>query len=63
METQIEKLGEMFSKELENLKKKQTKKNNTISEMKNRLEGINSRITEAEEGTSEDRVFEINATG
>ena len=63
METQIEKLGEMFSKELEDLKKKQTKKNNTISEMKNRLEGINSRITEAEEGTSEDRVVEINATG
>ena len=37
--------------------------NNTISEVKNRLEGINSRITEAEERISdlEDRMVEITA--
>ena len=38
--------------------------NNTIIEMKNALEGINSRITEAEEWISEmeDRVVEITST-
>ena len=38
--------------------------NNIITEMKNTLEGINSRITEAEEQISEleDRVVEINVT-
>ena len=38
--------------------------NNTITEMKNTLEGINSRITEAEEQISdlEDRMVEITAT-
>ena len=38
----IEKLKELFTKDLEKLKNKQTEMNNT-------LEGINSRITEAEE--------------
>ena len=38
--------------------------NNTITEMKNTLEGINSRITEAEEQISdlEDRMVEFTAT-
>ena len=38
--------------------------NNTITEMKNTLEGINSRISEAEEWISdlEDRMVEISAT-
>ena len=38
--------------------------NNTITEMKNKLEGINSRITEAEEWISdlEDRMVEFIAT-
>ena len=38
--------------------------NNTITEMKNILEGINSRITEAEEQISdlEDRMVEFTAT-
>ena len=38
--------------------------NNTITEMKNTLEGINSRITEAEERISdlEDRMVEFTAT-
>ena len=37
--------------------------NNTINEMKNTLEGINSRISEAEEWTSEleDRMVEMTA--
>ena len=47
MEAKIEKMQETFNKDLEDLKNKQM--NNTITEMKNRLEGINSRITEAEE--------------
>ena len=46
METQIENLKEMFDKELANLKSNMT---STISEMKNTLEGINCRITEAKE--------------
>ena len=38
--------------------------NNTINEIKNSLEGINSRITEAEERISdlEDKIVEITAT-
>ena len=48
METKIEKMQEMFNKDLEELQNKQTEMNNTITENKNTLEGINSRITEAE---------------
>ena len=38
--------------------------NNTISEIKNSLQGINSRITEAEEQKSdlEDKIVEITTT-
>ena len=43
----MEKIQETFNKDLEELKSKQTMMNNTISEIKNSLEGINSRITEA----------------
>ena len=42
MEAKIEKMQEMLTKDLEELKKKQAEMNNT-------LEGIDSRITEAEE--------------
>ena len=45
----MEKIQEMFKKDLEELKSKQAVMNNTINEIKNSLEGINSRITEAEE--------------
>ena len=45
VEAKIEKMQEMFNKDLEELKKKQTEMNNTITEMKTTLEGINSRIT------------------
>ena len=49
MEAQTEKLQEMFNKEIEDLKNKPTKKDSTISEMKNTPKGINSRIMEAQE--------------
>ena len=57
----MEKIHEMFHKGLEELKSKQTMINNTTNEIKNSLEGINSRITEAEEWISdlEDEVVEI----
>ena len=47
MEAKTEKMQEMFNKDLEELKNKQTEMNNTITEMKTTLEGINSRKTEA----------------
>ena len=52
----MKKTQEMFSKDLEELKNEQTKMNNA-------LEGINSRITEAEEWINdlEDRMVEITA--
>ena len=58
------KLWEIFNKELEDLKHKQTEMDSTMSEMKNTLEVINSRINEGEERISdmEDRVMEITAT-
>ena len=64
MEANIEKMQEMFNKDLEELKNKQTQMNNTITEMKTKLEGIHSRITEAEERISdlEDRMVEFTAT-
>ena len=63
LEAQIEKIQEMFNKDLEELKNKQTEMNNTITEMKNTLEGITNRITEAEERISEleDKMVQITA--
>ena len=63
MEAWIEKIQEMFNKDLEELKNKQTEMNNTITEMKNTLEGINNRITEAEEQIHqlEDKMVEKTA--
>ena len=63
MEAKIEKMKEIFNKDLEELKKKQIEMNNTITEMKNTLEGINSSITEAEERISdlEDIMVEFTA--
>ena len=52
-EARIEKIQEMFNKDLEELKNNQTEMTNTITEMKNTREGINNRITEAEEQISE----------
>ena len=54
-------MQETFNKDLEELKSKQTMMNNTINEIKNSLEGINIRITEAEEWISdlEDKTVEM----
>ena len=49
----MEKIQETFNNELEELKSKQTMMNNTMNEIKNSLEGINSRIIEAEAQTSD----------
>ena len=56
----MEKIQETFNKDLEELKSKQTI-TNTINEIKNSLEGINSRINEVEEWISdlEDKIVEI----
>ena len=60
----MEKIQEIFNKELEKLKTKQTMMNNKINETTNCLEGINSRITEAEEQISdlEDKGLEKTTT-
>ena len=45
----MEKIQETFKKDLKELNNKQTVVKNTISEIKNSLEGINNRITEADD--------------
>ena len=49
LENRKDKIQESINKDLEKLKNKHTETNNTITEIKNTLEGINSRISEAEE--------------
>ena len=49
LESKMEKMQESINKDLEERKNKHTEANNTITEIKNTLEGINSRISEAEE--------------
>ena len=48
--TRIERMQEMFNKDLEEIKKSQLKMNNAINEIKITLEGTMSRITEREKG-------------
>jgi len=66
MELQINsletKMQEKFNKDLEEIKTSQSILNNAITEIKNPLEGTNSRITEAEDRISEveDIMVEIN---
>ena len=57
-------MQERFNKDLEEMEN-QYIMNNAINEIKNTLEGTNSRITEAEDRISEieDRMVEINETG
>ena len=45
----METMQESINKDLKELKNKHTETNNPITETKNTLEGINSRISEAEE--------------
>ena len=61
LETWIEKMQEMFNKDLEEIKSQSIVKN-AITEVKSTLEGTNSRRTEAEEWISEveNRMVEIN---
>ena len=68
LKTRIEKMQEMFNKGLEEIKKSHIM-NNAINEIKNTLEGTNSRIMEKEDRISqvedtiiqvEDRMVEIN---
>ena len=49
IENNMEKMQESINKDLEDLEDKHTETNNTITEIKNTLEGINSRVSEAEE--------------
>ena len=49
LENKMEKMQESINKDLQELKNKHTETNNIIVEFKNILEGINSRISEAEE--------------
>ena len=44
LDTKIEKMQEMFNKDLEEIKKSQLKRNNVINEIKNTLEETMSRI-------------------
>ena len=55
-------MQERFNKDLEKREKDQYIMNNAINEIKNTLEGTNSRIMEAEDRISEieDRIVEIN---
>ena len=53
LENTMEKMQESINtlnKNLEDIKNKQTETNNTFTEIKKTLEGINSRIFEAEDG-------------
>ena len=49
LENKMEKMQESINKDLEELKNKHTETNNTITEIRNILEGINSGKSEAEE--------------
>ena len=59
----MEKMQESINKDLEELQNKYKETNKIITEIKNTLEGINSRIYEAEEWISEleDKMVEITS--
>ena len=60
LENKMETMQESINKDLEELKNKHTETNNTITEIKNTLGGINSRISEAEQISElEDTMVEI----
>ena len=62
LENKMEKMQESIKKDLEELKSKHAETNNTITEIKNTLEGINSRISEAELNSElEDKMVEITS--
>ena len=53
LENKMEKMQKSINKGLKEWKNKHTETNKTITEIKNTLEGINSKISEAEEWISE----------
>ena len=60
LENKTEKMQESINKDLEDLKDNPTETNNTITEIKNTLEGISSRISEEERISElEDKMVEI----
>ena len=63
LENRMEKTQVSINKDLEELKKKHTQTNNAITEIKNTLKGINSRLSKEEERISElkDKMVEITA--
>ena len=63
LENKMEKIQESVNKDLEELKNKHMDRNDRITEIKNTLEGINSRISEGEEQISklEDKMVEITS--
>ena len=69
LENRMEKIQEKYNtvntitKDIEEIRNKQTEMNNTITEIKNTLEGTNNIISEAEEWISqlEDAIVEITA--
>ena len=60
--TRIEKMQEMFNKDLDKIKKGQSIMHNAITQIKSTLERTNIRITEAEDRINEveDRMVEMN---
>ena len=62
LENKMEKMQESINKDLKELKNKHTETNDTIAEIKNTIEGINSRISEAEQISElEDKMVEITS--
>ena len=63
LENKMEKVQQSINKDIKELKKKHTETNTTITEIKNTLEGINCKISEAEEQISEleDKMVEITS--
>jgi len=63
LENKMEKAQQSINKDIKELKKKHTETNTTITEIKNTLEGINCKISEAEEQISEleDKMVEITS--
>ena len=62
LENKMEKMQESINKDLEELNNKCTETNNTITEIKNTPEGINSRISEAEQTSElENKMVEITS--
>ena len=60
LENKMEKMQESVNKDLEELNNKHIETNNTITEIKNTPEGINRRISEAEQISElEDKMVEI----